>query len=164
MPVNVTTGVPVVQQTTPPAIDSTVALVESDIPRVMAGTKGWDYQQSASADLDGDGDTERAVLLADVQHVRDDYLWGDTQRWVLYVEEADSTRTWLYAQSLHGGRAEPMLASIDKGKRRSIVLSERMPRALSMYEIEYLGPGKVKARRLLARELDARNGFVEAPR
>ncbi|HJR36335.1 MAG TPA: hypothetical protein VJ817_15365, partial [Gemmatimonadales bacterium] len=74
-----------------------VQLVDSAIPPAVAGAEGWNYQQSARADLDGDGRAERVVMTAKVELYRGRPAWDDGQPWQVYIEAAEGGRTYVYA-------------------------------------------------------------------
>src|SRR5687768_8285920 len=48
------------------SLDPPDDLLEARVPRAGAGDPGWNYQQRATADFDGDGTAETAVLISDV--------------------------------------------------------------------------------------------------
>jgi len=89
-----------------PSTTTNVNLVDPHKPLAVAGQSGWEYQRTASADFDGDGTTETAVLIAQVNLYHDRPAWEDGHVWQLYIEEADQTRTYLYAQFLPFGVLE----------------------------------------------------------
>lgn len=92
-------------------------LIDPTIPPAIAGEGGWNYHQSASADLDGDGSPERVVLTARVEMYRGRPAWDDGQPWQVYVETAQGTRTYLYAQRLQLGTLTMRITSGSDGAR-----------------------------------------------
>jgi hypothetical protein len=154
---------------TPPAAasapDSLVDLLEARVPRAAAGEPGWHYQQRATADLDGDGAAETAVLIADVElDARGRPLWEHGHRWQVYVEEPDGARTYAYARFLPNGTLDAYLTQPDSGQSRTILLVERTPESLAVYEVRYEGVGRAAAIRRLGRALDPARGFAGSPR
>jgi hypothetical protein len=131
------------------------------VPRAIAGDAQWQYVQRATADLNGDGRNEIAVLIADVVlDARGEPLWDDGHRWQVYIEEPDSTRTYVYARFLPHGKLEASVTVPDEEKMPTIVLRELTPHLLGVYEVRYAGPQRATAVRHLHRELDPAKGFV----
>jgi hypothetical protein len=143
---------------TPTPTDTSIDLLDPQIPDTIAGGERWGYQQSVTADLDGDGTAERAILIADVQRSGTDLLWEDGHRWQLYIEEPDSTRTYLYKRFIQLGKAEAVLAR-GADNRPAIILIERAPQQIAVYEIRYDGPAKGRATERLRREIYPQAGF-----
>ncbi len=128
----------------PPAVDSpmpAVQLIDSTIPPAIAGADGWNFQQSAEADLDGDGAPERVVLTARVEMYRGRPAWDDGQPWQVYVESAQGVRTYLYGQRLQLGSLTMRIAHPEPGQRASIVLLEHLPDRLRVIEASYPAVG-----------------------
>jgi hypothetical protein len=141
--------------------DSAVSLIDPKVPRAIAGDPQWKYAQRAKADFDGDGRDETAVLITDVTvDKRGIPLWEDGHRWQLYFEEADSTRTYIYARFLPFGKLEASVTAPDEEKMPTVVLREITPHTLGLYEVRYSGPGRSWSVRHLHRELDPAKGFV----
>jgi len=148
----------------PAAPDSAANLVEERVPDVAQGEPGWEFVQIARGDFDGDSTPERAVLLADVRRYQGSYAWEDGHRWNLYVEEPDGTRTRVYGRFLPTGMLEALLARADSTAPPSIVLVERSPFAVGVYEVLYRGPGEVRAVPRLVRSREPGSGFIEPAR
>ena len=141
--------------------DSAVDLLEPRVPLAIAGDGRWNYVERASADFDGDGRNETAVLIADAElDARGEPIWDHGHRWQVYFEEADSTRTYVYARFLPNGKLEARLTVPDEEKMPALVLHELTPHAMGIYEVRYSGPQKAWAVRHLYRELDPRQGFT----
>jgi hypothetical protein len=133
-----------------------VQLIDTAIPPAVAGEAGWNYQQSALADLTGDGEPERVVLTARVELVRGRPAWDDGQPWQVYVEARDGTRTWIYAQRLQLGSLTMRVGRGGAGQAATIVLLEHLPDRLSVYEVSYAGPDSASVAVRYQRELDPR--------
>jgi hypothetical protein len=145
-----------------PRPDSAIDLIDPRIPRAVAGERGWRYSQRASADFDGDGQQETAVVIAEVElDARGAPLWEDGHRWQLYFEEADSTRTYVYARFLPFGKLEASATVPDEENKPTVVLREITPHTLGVYEVRYSGPQRSWSVRHLHRELDPRTGFTD---
>lgn len=136
----------------PPSIQ----LVDPTIPPAVAGNAGWNYQQTAQADLNGDGELERVVLTARVELYRGRPAWDDGQPWQVYVEAADGKRTHVYAQRLQLGTLMMRVGLGDGRQAATVVLLEQLPDQLSVYEVSYLGPGRVSVAERFRRVLDPR--------
>ena len=143
---------------------SPITLVDTAVPQAAVGDPRWEFQQSASADLNGDGTAERVVLLANVELVRGRPAWDDGQRWQLYVEAADGTRTRLYARFVQLGHVEAFLGPASADGVRPVVIIERTPQRLAVYETRYRGPNAVAARELAAPEIDPAIALTGTPR
>ena len=140
------------------------ALLEPRVPRAAAGDPSWIYVQRASADLDDDGTEETAVLICDVMLDRNAApLWEDGQRWQVYVEEPDGTRTYLYAKFLPNGTLTADIVS-GSGGPPAIVLLEHTPERIGVYELRYDGPNRVTGVEQLERAIDPRATFQGSPR
>lgn len=118
-------------------------LVDSAIPPAVAGAEGWNYQQSAGADLDGDGRAERVVMTARVELYRGRPAWDDGQPWQVYIEAPDGGRTYVYGQRLQLGTLTMRVGSTEAGQGSTVVLLEQLPDRISLYEVSYGGPGRV---------------------
>ena len=141
--------------------DSAVDLIDPRVPRAVAGDAQWKYVQRAKADFDGDGNDETAVLIADVTlDARGNPLWEDGHRWQLYFEEADSTRTYIYARFLPFGKLEASVTVPDEEKMPTVVLREITPHALGVYEVRYSGVKQSRSVRHLYRDLNPAKGFI----
>jgi hypothetical protein len=130
-----------------------VSLVDTSIAPAIAGRDGWNYRQEASADVTGDGVAERIVLTAHVEMLRGQPVWDDGQAWQVYVEHADTTRTYLYANRLQLGTLSMRLARPGSGQAATIVLIEHLPDRLRVAEAAFTG-GRLVTRLLLERALD----------
>lgn len=150
-----------------PAADPTSVslseVLDSLIPPAIAGEAGWNYSQSAEADLDGDGMPERVVLTARVELVRGRPAWDDGQPWQVYIEAADGQRSYLYAQRLQLGTLTMRVTLAEAGRPASVVLLEHLADRLSLYEIRYAGPGRASVALRFQRMLDPRGETATPP-
>jgi len=120
-----------------------------DVSRVGSAevADAWAYRREASADLDGDGTTERIVISADVTISEKKVpLWEDGHRWAVYAEATDGRRTMLYGAFVPNGFAEAAVLAADSEGKRRVLVQERTPSQVRALEIEYLGPGIAKSR------------------
>lgn len=117
-----------------------ILLVDSAITPAVAGEGGWNYLQTAIADLNGDGASERVVLTARVEMRRGRPAWDDGQPWQVYIESRGGRRSYIYAQRLQLGTLT-MRIGADSGS--TVVLLEQLPDRLSVYEARYRGPDSV---------------------
>lgn len=143
---------------TMPAADSaptpTVNLLDTTHTPAVAGAEGWNYQQSATADLDGDGKSERVVMMARVEMMRGRPLWDDGQPWQVYVESEDKKRTYMYARYVQLGTLQLRLSVADSARSRKIVILEHLPDRLAIYEGSYTGPNQLTTRTAYEQILD----------
>lgn len=138
-----------------------VMLVDSAVPAATPGQNGWNYQLLADADLDGDGQPERAALLAQVDRNARGFLWDDGQPWQLHIEEADGTRTYAYRRYVQLGTLEAHVATpAAGGSGLVILLVETTPGSIRMFEVAYAGPGKVTVVEQFTREIHPERGFA----
>ena len=133
-----------------------ILLVDSTFPPAVAGEAGWNYQQSAQADLNGDGQLEHVVLTARVELYRGRPAWDDGQPWQVYIEEQDGRRTYVYAQRLQLGTLTMRLGRGGVGQTATVVLLEHLPDRLSLYEVSYVGPARMSVAARFQRDLDPR--------
>jgi hypothetical protein len=131
-----------------------LVLVDSTIPPAVAGERGWNYQQSGQADLNGDGQLERVVLTARVELYRGRPAWDDGQPWQVYIEAPDGERTYVYAQRLQLGTLTMRVGRSEAGRPATVVLLVHLPDQLSLYEVSYLGPARVSVAPRFQRDLD----------
>jgi hypothetical protein len=139
---------------------STDELIDTRVPAGAAGDSGWRYQQRVSADLNGDGVAEQAVLISDVSlDGRGRPLWEDGHRWQVYVEDASGTRTRLYARFLPNGKLTASLTSVSDTTPPRILLLEQTRQSIGLHEIAYRGPGKAFIASSTVHELDIARPF-----
>jgi hypothetical protein len=124
---------------------------------------GWNYQRSAEADLDGDGQLERVVLTARVELIRGRPAWDDGQPWQVYIEGSDGRRTYVFAQRLQLGTLTMRLGRSEVGQPAPVVLLVHLPDQLSLYEVSYLGPTKFSVATRFQRDLDPRGDLASPP-
>lgn len=133
---------------------SSLQLVDSAIPPAVAGEAGWNYHQSAQADLTGDGQPEQVVLTARVELYRGRPAWDDGQPWQVYIEAQDGARTYVYAQRLQLGTLTMRVGRRGAGQPASVVLLEHLPDRLSLYEVSYAAPDHASVVVRFQRDLD----------
>lgn len=136
-------------------------LVDSTLPPATPGDPGWDYHRLATADLDGDGQPERASLIARVDSGEDGFLWDDGQPWQLHIEEADGTRTYAYRRFVALGMVEAHVATPAAGGSGFVILLvENTPGNIRIFEVAYAGPGKVTVVQQFTRDIHPQQGFA----
>jgi hypothetical protein len=133
-------------------------LVDPSIPLAVAGQDGYEYQEAASVDLDGDGDKENVFLIANAVVVDGVPWWDDGHTWQAYVEEATGERTYLFAQFVQLGRVDALIAHDETSQASQIVLILHAPGLWRVYEIDYRGVADVQAQTLIERTLSTREG------
>jgi hypothetical protein len=137
-------------------------LIDSTIAPAVANQAGWNYSQTASEDLDGDGQPEKVILTARVELIRGRPAWDDGQPWQVYIEEADGTRTYVFSRFVQLGTLSLRVSAKGSEHRPVIVLLEQLPDRMSVYEVEYSGPQRVRVTVPYERDLDA-GGDVSSP-
>ncbi len=106
---------------------------------------GWAHRGELTADLDGNGSPENAVLTADVQlSATGAPLWEDGHRWALVIRDGTDT-TVAYAAFVPHGFVEAALLRPSSDGRREILLQERTPSQLRSISIGYAGPQRATA-------------------
>jgi hypothetical protein len=130
------------------------------LPRAVIGTAGWEYVRAASGDFDGDGVSERAVLLAKVTLRNGEPLWEDWNVWQMYIEEPTGERTYVYNAPVQLGHLEPTVTDPDGSGRQSVVMVEHTPQSVTMYEVDYGGPNDARLLSVATRSVDTRARFV----
>lgn len=136
-------------------------LVDTALPAATPGDPGWDYHLLANADLDGDGQQERASLIARVDRDSSGFLWDDGQPWQLHIEEADGTRTYAYRRFVALGMVEAHVATpAAGGSGLVILLVENTPGSIRIFEVAYTGPGRVTAVEQFTRDIHPQHGFA----
>lgn len=133
-----------------------IRVIDSTIAPAVAGEDGWNFVQRATADLDGDGAPEQAVLTARVELYRGRPAWDDGQPWQVYVESPGGERTYLYAQRLQLGTITMRIAAPDTAGQSSVVLLEQLPQQLTVYEAQYETTGSARVFMRYQRTLDPR--------
>ncbi len=142
---------------------ATIVAIDSTIPPAIAGKDGWNYQQSVSRDLNGDGRAERVVITAKVEMYRGQPAWDDGQPWQVYVEDESGARTYLYARRLQLGTLKMRVTQPDSTGKTNIVMLEELPDRLSVYEAWYSGISRSRVVLSLERNLDATGDTARSP-
>lgn len=140
-----------------------VELVDTAVAPAIAGQDGWNYQQSAEADLNGDGRAERILLTARVESYRGRLAWDDGQPWQIYIQDPDGQRTYVYSRRLQLGTLSMRITSGAEDSKPAIVFIEHTPDQLNVYEASYEAPGRASTMLQFQRDLDPR-GDLASPR
>lgn len=149
----------------PAAADSSAAaLIDTKIPAAVAGDTGWRYVQRAKVDLDDDGAPEMVVVLSDVT-IGDsgEPLWEDGHRWQVYVENSAGERTRVYSRFLPNGALNVRFTEAGPGAPSRMLLLERMPFALDVYDVRYAGAGRLVLHERMERRLSMDHRFEGSP-
>jgi hypothetical protein len=147
--------------------DSIGSMIDATVPSAVAGDPGWTYSQRVTADFDGSGDDEEAVLISDVAlDARGRPLWEDGHRWQLYIQETDGKKevTRLFARFIPNGKVTAEVGIPSAGAKSWIVLLVQSPERIAVYEFEYRAPGSADVRKRLERDLDVTKQFSGSPR
>ncbi len=126
-----------------------VDLVDPKQELIAAGTPGWEYQQSMTAELDGDGSTEAIYILAKAMKDPNrpgEYQWDDGQPWQVYVQDGgDITR--IFARWVQAGRLTVFVTDEEPAR---LVVAEQEGAGFHLYNVRYKGPGSVKATKMVS--------------
>ena len=145
-----------------PELRRATNLIDSAYLSAAGDSVGWNYRQTATVDLNGDGSPERVVLTAQVEMMRGRPLWDDGQPWQLYVQAPDGRRTHMFSRYVQLGTLSLRLTQPDSGQSPRIVLLEHLPDRLAIYEGEYKGPGQLTVSTAYERSVDPR-GELASP-
>lgn len=87
-------------------------------------------------------------------------MWDDAQVWQVYVEEPGGGRTYVYSRSVQLGHLEVAVTPAEGDRARGLIITERTPHALAVYEVSYGGRGDARA----TRRMQPFNGMHLTPR
>ena len=128
--------------------------LDSAVTTAPLGEDGWQYGRSSEVDVDGDGERERVVVAARAEVRGGQPLWDDGQPWQVYVEEESGERTVLYARYVQLGTLIARVTFAEENEVATVLILEHLPDAMTIYEIEYRGPGQVVMTERTERRLD----------
>lgn len=128
--------------------------VDSSVSVSPIGTELWQFGRSSMVDVDGDGEPERVVVAARAEVVRGQPLWDDGQPWQVYVQESTGEMTLLFARYVQLGSVTARVTLEEPGLPTAVFIIEHLPDGITLYEIEYRGPGDASVRSHLHRRLD----------
>jgi len=141
-----------------PAVD----LIDPSIAPAIAGENGWNFVQRAEGDFDQDGQAELLVLTARVELYQGRPAWDDGQPWQVYIEEPDSTRTYLFARYVQLGTLTMRVGVAEGDRGPTAIVLEHLPDRLSLYEVRYIAPDSVISIVRFQRTVDPR-GELASP-
>lgn len=119
-----------------------------------ADVSAWPHRRRIDADLNGDGRAEGVVVVADVAlNDAGQPLWEDGHRWVVLVHDPPA-QTLVYAAFVPNGHVEAGVSGPDDDGTRRVLVAERTPRSLRVWEIAYDGPDRARAVAAGAHEVD----------
>lgn len=130
---------------------TTVDLVDKNYPTVAKDEPGWDYRQTVTADLDGDGKEDTVVLMARVERSPSnpsEYIWDDGQPWQVLVESPQGEKTPVYSRWVQIGQLKALIGEQKESGGHDLILLELTGAGISLYRVEYDGPQKTKSTRL----------------
>ena len=123
-------------------------LVSSRYPLPNTETDYWQYLKVAHADIDGDGEIERVEILAKIEQFRTkgslddkDFAWDDSHMWAVRIIEKSGDTTLVYHNMLHMSKLDGYVSKTDPP---SFYLAQSGRGTLTVYEIFYKGPNKVR--------------------
>jgi len=146
-------GPPQTELSTPADQTTTVDLVDKTYSPVAEDEPGWDYRQTVTADLDGDGLEDTVTIIARVQRSPNnphEYLWDDGQPWQVFVESSKGERTPVYSRWVQIGQLKALISEKKADGKHDLILLELAGAGVSLYRVEYSGPNQVKSTRLAA--------------
>ena len=138
-------------------------LIDPAYPLVVAGEAGWDFVETASADLNEDGYSEKIIVMARVE--RDpkrprEFMWDDGQTWQVYIEDEPGKRSHIYSRYVQLGRLEVVIGHQEEDGPHSIVLLELGGAGIAAYRINYKDPGQYSVEKLFKEIVDTRPSLV----
>jgi hypothetical protein len=144
-------------------VSADTSLVDLSLPAAVDSTNRWQYRESTTYDLNGDGIEEKVVILANVQKSSSGNIaWDDGQPWEVRIEEPDGTRTRVFAQSVQAGTVQGYITHQDG--HPTLFLLEQTTSLLQGFEITYFGPNKIKSRVIFTRTIDRFVKKTDGPR
>lgn len=122
--------------------DRVVDLINPNYPPAVGGEPGWEYHQTLTADLDGDGVDERVSVTTNAFWMPDEkeFGWDDGHPWHVYVEEPDGTRTYLFSNWVQLGRLDVILDREGPG----LFIVYWRAGGLVIYRATYQGPDQFR--------------------
>jgi len=116
------------------------------------------YKKTAKADLDGDGQEETIVVATTAQWIEEygDFDWDDGHPWYVYVDEADGTRTTVFADWVQLGELRVQIGL----EPTSVIITREQGAGTSIYRVVYSGPHQTEATELTSFET---NGYATFP-
>ena len=81
-------------------------------------------------------------------------LWDDGQPWQVYVEEPTGELTLLFARYVQLGTVTARVTLHEPDLPTAVLIIEHLPDGITLYEVEYRGPGDAAVRTHLHRRLD----------
>ncbi len=130
-------------------------LIDDRYSEASAGEPGWEYVITTTADLDGDGESETIVLVANVSIYKGRPAWNDGQAWQAYVVESGGERVDLYRQYIQLGKVSLAISEGSENGPPAVLLAENTDTHIRVIEIHYQGPDEVTAAEILIRHLIA---------
>jgi hypothetical protein len=135
-------------------VDKRIDLLDTSFPLAIAGQKGWGFRATSAADLNGDGVRENIFLIANVSLYRGKPVWDDGQVWQVYIEAPGAKRTYVFSRFVQLGEVEVLAARGRSEGEITLLILERTPHALNVFEIFYRGAQDFRAVQVLSREID----------
>ena len=130
-------------------------LIDRRYPEAAAGEPGWEYAMTTTADLDGDGESETIVLVANVSIHKGRPAWNDGQAWQAYLVESGGERVDLYRQYIQLGKVSLAITEDSENGPPAVLLAENTDTHIRVIEIHYQGPDEITAAEILSRHLIA---------
>ena len=128
-----------------------VNLVDPNYP-AADDEPGWDYRQEVEADLDGDGSLEHILVTARAERSPsnpNEYLWDDGQPWQVVVTSLEGEKTLVYSRWVQIGQLRVLVGEPQQNERSHLIILELTGANVSMYRVEYNGPGQTNAESLI---------------
>lgn len=138
-------------------LEKAVDLFDRAHPKAVAGQKGWGYQRSSSIDLNNDGLREKVFLNAQVSLNKGRPIWDDGQVWQVYIQTSSGQRTYVFSRFVQLGHVEVLAVPGESKAANTILILERTPHALSVYEVYYRGHENFRTVQVMKRAIDPRS-------
>ena len=128
-----------------------VNLVDPSYPAAK-DERGWDYRREVEADLDGDGSPEHILVTARAERSpasATEFLWDDGQPWQVLATSPAGETTLVYPRRAQIGQRRAVIGEPQENGKHPLILLEMTGANVSMYEVEYNGPGQTSAKHLV---------------
>ena len=118
-------------------------LIDENYPSAAAGDDGYEYHQTATGDLNGDGVEETVHVIARAVKDGSGYSWDDGSPWHVYVDEPTGERTYVHSGWVQLGVLEVAVIARN-GPGANLLIQHEGGAGYILYCAEYGGPGRAR--------------------